>query len=693
MLASNIFGAPQSQGVPTPLPGESQQAYQARLRSYLLSHASAPQLPGMTVSPLGQAQSMVRTTPHSTTASQTPFATISEMNDPAAQPGESNFGYGVRRSVGGVLDSAARVFSWPARQVAGALEYAAAPAANPAAPHPAATAPAQHPAPTPAQAAPQQSQPAAQVFGGDAGNLTIVRNNNPGAIEDGPFAQSQPGYVPGGGRFARFDTLEHGQAAHVALLGTHRYAGQTLAGIISSYLGTGAENSPQARANYLSRVSASTGISPDQVVAPGQRAAVALAMQGVETGTGHGGYSQHPVTEGGLPAPFVNPFDPSYGNAALAEVNNSVAAASRPETMTTPGLPPAPEMPAPTPLPRTDFTRADAALEAMRPVEITEQDKLRTRRRGVMQGLGEALMHMPAGAGLGQVLAMAGGGALAGRGQAEQDIEQRMERFEQRMAQFHAAVYTHEEDKAQIAGHEAQAEAQQLNQYALARWQTAMQDYRTRNNISVTGDGVVTTRAGANGEQITTRVPFTAPIQAAGALQRAQILSNMGGQLNSANGQVTGAANSYIAAQAAAAYTAGHSGGDQALLGAPAFMAQQAVHYGRTLDVIGSPQELDRLHRDIAGRLNLTGLHEPGPQDSPQYAQQYRQRFEELMVEALTRMAVLDPTGQFQQRLFAAGGGGAIIDQSNRYRSRSERSSTDARGRVTTSVTTDGTDN
>src|SRR6185437_9387347 len=45
-----------------------------------------------------------------------------------------------------------------------------------------------------------------------------IRNNNALNIEDGPFAQSQPGYVGSDGRFAKFQTPEHGIAAASALL-------------------------------------------------------------------------------------------------------------------------------------------------------------------------------------------------------------------------------------------------------------------------------------------------------------------------------------------------------------------------------------------------------------------------------------------------------------------------------------------
>jgi len=45
-----------------------------------------------------------------------------------------------------------------------------------------------------------------------------MRNNNPANIEDGPYARSQPGYAGGDGRFARFQSQAHGDAAGDGLL-------------------------------------------------------------------------------------------------------------------------------------------------------------------------------------------------------------------------------------------------------------------------------------------------------------------------------------------------------------------------------------------------------------------------------------------------------------------------------------------
>jgi hypothetical protein len=100
-------------------------------------------------------------------------------------------------------------------------------------------------------------------------NTRGFRNNNPTNIEDGPYAKSQPGYrgVEPKGRFAVYDTMEHGQDAAAHLLqryGTMRDSnGQpvnTLTRMITRWAPpSDGNNVPK----YISYVSARTGIHPD----------------------------------------------------------------------------------------------------------------------------------------------------------------------------------------------------------------------------------------------------------------------------------------------------------------------------------------------------------------------------------------------------------------------------------------------
>lgn len=113
-----------------------------------------------------------------------------------------------------------------------------------------------------------------------------TRNNNPGNIEDGPFARSLPGYAGTDGRFAVFDSPEAGRNANDALM--QRYGQQGLntpLKIISRYAPPN-ENDTQA---YAERVAQALGVrvnDPIDLTNPDVRARVFEAINGVENGAG-----------------------------------------------------------------------------------------------------------------------------------------------------------------------------------------------------------------------------------------------------------------------------------------------------------------------------------------------------------------------------------------------------------------------
>lgn len=131
------------------------------------------------------------------------------------------------------------------------------------------------------------------------GAKTITAGNNHGAIEDGAFARSQPGYVPPKPnekrRFAVFTTKEAGEAAQVALLGTQGYANKSVTGVVDRYLGSGSENSSDSRANYKGYVAARLGIGANDPVPAEKRALLAQAMREFETGQRQPGVNFTPV--------------------------------------------------------------------------------------------------------------------------------------------------------------------------------------------------------------------------------------------------------------------------------------------------------------------------------------------------------------------------------------------------------------
>lgn len=103
------------------------------------------------------------------------------------------------------------------------------------------------------------------------------RNNNPGNIEDGQFARSQPGYAGSDGRFAKFASADAGFSAMEALLRGRGYAGggrNTIAKIIAKYAPS-SENNVGA---YVGAVERATGIDRNAALSAAQIRAVSRAM-------------------------------------------------------------------------------------------------------------------------------------------------------------------------------------------------------------------------------------------------------------------------------------------------------------------------------------------------------------------------------------------------------------------------------
>lgn len=124
-----------------------------------------------------------------------------------------------------------------------------------------------------------------------SGGAATALTTNPGALKDGAFARSQPGYKGNAGGFATFDTPEHGIAAQESLL-RNSYIGKginTIDGIINRYAPTGGENSGVSVSNYKQYIAQKTGIDPNAPISAAQVPAVAQAMREFETGKRSGG--------------------------------------------------------------------------------------------------------------------------------------------------------------------------------------------------------------------------------------------------------------------------------------------------------------------------------------------------------------------------------------------------------------------
>jgi hypothetical protein len=152
----------------------------------------------------------------------------------------------------------------------------------------------------------------AQPRAGTTAQPRGIRNNNPGNIEAGTFAASQPGYAGSDGRFAKFDTPQAGMDAQGSLL--ERYSQQginTINGIVTKWAPASDGNDPAA---YSAFVAKKLGIDPNQPINlsdPIVRKVVSNAMGQFENGQksaapGAAGGTQ-PAPGGSQPAPTASP--------------------------------------------------------------------------------------------------------------------------------------------------------------------------------------------------------------------------------------------------------------------------------------------------------------------------------------------------------------------------------------------------
>lgn len=96
------------------------------------------------------------------------------------------------------------------------------------------------------------------------GGAVALDGNNPGGINDGSFAKSQPGYKGANGRFASFDTLQNGINAQSALLKSYVSRGyDTPSKIAQRWAPAKDGNDPTA---YAANIAKAMGIGPNDKI-------------------------------------------------------------------------------------------------------------------------------------------------------------------------------------------------------------------------------------------------------------------------------------------------------------------------------------------------------------------------------------------------------------------------------------------
>lgn len=129
---------------------------------------------------------------------------------------------------------------------------------------------------------PTTSAPAAGRRGN--GGFSLKAIGNPGAIKDGPFAKSQPGYQGSRNGFAVFSSPELGASAQESLLrGKYLAKPKTAAQIVNIYAPPG-ENSAASRTNYARYIEDRLGLAPGQKLTAEHAPNLAQAMREFETG-------------------------------------------------------------------------------------------------------------------------------------------------------------------------------------------------------------------------------------------------------------------------------------------------------------------------------------------------------------------------------------------------------------------------
>lgn len=381
-----------------------------------------------------------------------------------------------------------------------------------------------------------------------------------------------------------------------------------------------------------------------------------------------------------LPFPAVNAYNPGYDQAALAQVGAERKALMTPFSASV-NVGPAPVMPKPEDLPKTDFSQEDAALQALRPVEMTDKEKMQRQRADFFEGMGKAMASMSGNEGIGTFLMKLGGGALMGKAQAMNEIKDEQSKFDDKMARFNQLVYLNKASEAATVHQEAVAQVQQNNNYNADNWKMAYDRWSKNGNIDISGtNAIISQTDDKTGIKTVRTLPIAGAVDAAMAQQRAQIFQGMSGRSEVGNEQITSMTNA-ITGRVAIATMLGHSGAgqseqDAAATAAPAMYGTYIATHGLTADVLG-PDGAKSLEQSVQKQLQQQMMM-PG-------SKEYTDRHDQIVATELTKLALANPS--MMRSMVKAGGSMHSFMAAQALQHSRETTRTDSKGQTTTSTT------
>lgn len=370
---------------------------------------------------------------------------------------------------------------------------------------------------------------------------------------------------------------------------------------------------------------------------------------------------------------LVNSFDPTYYNAAQGQVGRAEQLAMQPFSASFQGDGPMPAMPKPEPSPKTDFSAAETHLEQLRPVEMALKEQHDIKWKNFWSGLGQAMANSREGEGLGSFLMRLAGGVLAGKGAAMDEIQQRKDLYETKLAKWQAATYEHNFQKAQMMQNELETDWQANQQYVQQNYRTALALWEKNGTPQITGDGsrIVFTKINPSTGQVdVSMTPVGPAIQADFAMKRANLMMSAFDQQNAANSQVVGLHNrvqsQLVMAQAAQVMADQNaSSTEKAAAAVQGIMSPitYAVETQQVPSIIGEKQ-YEQLNEEVVTQLNGAGLTFG--------SKEYNEAYQRALVGRLLGAALGDDA-TFSRLMQSFGAASNIYDTHQQLTRRTER--------------------